>query len=349
LKAPTHIGVSSPSLQYRECMAWCRAGTQTSSFNSSSRPNADGEGEMNIDTETMRSMGTVGLARPVPTCEADAYIGPERRSSAGRRRTDLSPEQQLQILRTIVDFNQLAADAGDPVTAFVGLIDCAAALHADCDFTVTLIDSSGEMSIAASSSEAVRLLTERQIDDNEGPLLDSHTFCDESIVYRLSELEGRWPRFRPLALAIGYQTTYHLPLRTNGELIGMFSVYDHGVNRVGNVRLDLLLELALAAARGLSSSRMYQHATSLAAQLQQALNSRVVIEQAKGITAARLALDPESAFNVLRRYSRNHGVRLHDVAVGVIEGKINGIQLREVTPPKRHAMHDINAPMEVTA
>jgi hypothetical protein len=131
---------------------------------------------------------------------------------------------------------------------------------------------------------------------------------------------GRWPRFAARAVADGYLSVHALPLRVRNEVIGAVGVFGHG--RGGVAEADALVARALAgvATIGLLQERTVRQTEVLGAQLEAALESRVVVEQATGAIAQRLRIGADEAFEMMREYAHSHRQRLTDVARTMMSG-----------------------------
>lgn len=132
--------------------------------------------------------------------------------------------------------------------------------------------------------------------------------------------DARWPALRRLADAAGL-ALHSVPLAVREEQLGVLTVLRADPSWGGD-ECDALGSLAAVAAARMAAERALDEALALTGQLQRALDSRVVIEQAKGIVAARDSLDMSHAFDLLRRYSRTRGRKIHDVARDVVEGRL---------------------------
>lgn len=180
----------------------------------------------------------------------------------------------------------------------------------------------GELRVMASSSEAMRVLELFEIQAQEGPCLDSYRSGEQVVNQDLGAANGRWPHFAGEALAAGFHSVHALPMRLRGTVIGAVNLF--------HVERGEMREADLAAAQAfadVATIAILQHRAVLEAQvvneqLNHALNSRIVIEQAKGMLAEREGLDMEQSFFMLRNHARNHNLRLVDVATSVIDGKI---------------------------
>jgi GAF domain-containing protein len=184
-------------------------------------------------------------------------------------------------------------------------------------------DQRGLLQVAASSSEQVRLIELFELQNHEGPCLDCYTEGRPIGVAQLSDGNERWPRFAVEASSAGFDAVHALPLRLRGQTIGALNLF---WTRPADVHLDdLRVAQALAdvATIAILQERLTRSRELLAGQLQAALNSRVVIEQAKGVLAERGGLDMTAAFYLLRRTARTSNRRLAEVATEVVEGRDN--------------------------
>jgi ANTAR domain len=133
---------------------------------------------------------------------------------------------------------------------------------------------------------------------------------------------ARWPRYAAAARAAGFGTVSALPMRRRDRAVGVIIVLGPGGYRLGAAEARLAQVLAKAAAIAISRQREHRDAERTARQLQGALDSRVVIEQAKGAVAARLGITPEAAFELLRGYARQASRPLAEVAGEAVRGEL---------------------------
>jgi transcriptional regulator with GAF, ATPase, and Fis domain len=183
---------------------------------------------------------------------------------------------------------------------------------------VLLADPRGQLRVAAASSEAVGLVELFQIQNDQGPCLDCFHTGQPVTAADLTGPEQRWPRFAAAAAQAGFRAVHALPMRLRDQVIGALNLFSAQANPLGQDDLRTGQALADVATIGLLQERNVRRAETLAEQLQAALNSRVVIEQAKGRLAGRLGLDMDQAFALLRGHARNTNRRLTDVARQVI-------------------------------
>lgn len=222
------------------------------------------------------------------------------------------------------------------VTAFVRLADTLAAdydvievLHGLCIDCVTLFaldaaglllaDQRGGLAVAASSSEQAHLVDLFQIQSDEGPCLDSYA---TSSMVTCTDLAGeglqRWPMFAARAVAEGYRSVHALPLRLRTRTIGALNLFAAEPGSLPADDLHSAQALADVATIGVLHERTIADQQIVNEQLQGALNSRIIIEQAKGVLSVHGDLDMDTAFELLRRHARRTNQRLSQLAADVV-------------------------------
>ena len=179
-----------------------------------------------------------------------------------------------------------------------------------------------DLRVMASSSEAMRVLELFELQSQEGPCLDAYRTGLPVVNRDLSTANGRWPRFAAEALAAGFHSVQALPMRLRGAVVGALNLFHVEPGEMRQADIDAAQALADVATIAVLQHRAALEAQVLNDQLNHALNSRIVIEQAKGMVAERRSLDMEEAFTALRNHARNHNLRLADVARGVIDGTV---------------------------
>src|SRR5579863_5008776 len=185
-----------------------------------------------------------------------------------------------------------------------------------------LVAPDGNLRVMASSSEAMRLLELFELQAQEGPCLDCYR-TGRPVVNQDLEANGRWPRFSSEALAAGFHSVHALPMRLRGTTLGALNLFHVEPGEMRQSDIDSAQALADVATIAILQHRAALEAQVLNEQLHHALNSRIVIEQAKGIIAERQHLNMEQAFSTLRTHARNHNRPLVEVAEAVIEGSIS--------------------------
>lgn len=137
----------------------------------------------------------------------------------------------------------------------------------------------------------------------------------------------RWPEFVRAALEAGFRSLHVLPMRRRDDVIGALNLFGSGSDPLPDGDLRIGQALADVATTALQRCRQLRNADQLAKQLQGALRSRIVIEQAKGVLAERGRLGMDHAFERLRGYARSHNRRLYDVATAVVRGTMDKDEL----------------------
>ena len=199
---------------------------------------------------------------------------------------------------------------------------------------VLLTDQRGGLQLVASSSEETRLLELFQLQAEEGPCLDCISTGASITVDDLPSAGGRWPRFTAAAALVGYHSVHAMPLRLRDEVIGGLNLFRGEVPPLTPADREIAQALADVATIGVLQQRSMHRSSLLAEQLQHALDSRVVIEQAKGVLAEHGQVPMDIAYGVLRSYARNKNLKLSSVAEDIVRGRI---PLDQVTAAKRRS------------
>ncbi len=167
-----------------------------------------------------------------------------------------------------------------------------------------------------------------EVQTQDGPCLDC---CRDGRPVREDDLQGaagRWTQFAPAALDAGFRSTYAVPMRLRDERIGALNLFADRVNGLTEADQALGQAMADVATIGLLHERVLDEQAVVSGQLQTALNSRIAVEQAKGLIAELADVDMGEAFLLLRSFARNHNRRLRDVVADVINRDLSADQLR---------------------
>ena len=190
-----------------------------------------------------------------------------------------------------------------------------------------LVDASGRLRVMSSSSERSRLLELMEIQNDEGPCLDCHREGRPVIVADLAAQRARWPSFAEEAMRVGFGAVYALPMRLRSDTIGALNLFHRDPDTITEATLRIGQALADVATIAILQQRAARAREELAQQLQTALNSRVIIEQAKGVLAERQHADMSTAFSLLRGHARSTHQQLSEVARAVVAGELSADQL----------------------
>ena len=242
--------------------------------------------------------------------------------------------REALLSKTFVELADTLVNAFDVVELLTLVADrCVEALDVDAA-GVMLLAPEGDLRVMASSSEAMRLLELFELQTEEGPCLDCYRTGQPVLNQDLAMVNGRWPRFAPEALQAGFHSVHALPLRVHDKIIGALNLFHASQGEIDEVDVAVAQAFADVASIAILQYRATLESQVLNEQLHHALNSRVVIEQAKGMVAERNNLHMEQAFSVLRAYARNHNLRLADVARDVIIGSLSSSALDDRPPAK---------------
>jgi len=238
--------------------------------------------------------------------------------------TDLLSDTFVELADTmvanfdVIDFLHLLTDRS------VALLGASAA-------GVVLADPRGELRVAAASSEQAGVLELFQLQNDQGPCLECFRTGRPVTAADLAGSAQRWPRFAHAATQAGFATVHALPMRLRDQVIGALNLFGAAPGLFQAEDLRIGQALADVATIGLLHERNVRRSETVAEQLQAALNSRVVIEQAKGKLAERLGIDMDRAFTMIRDYARDTNQRLTDVARTFVDSAS-----AEFPPPAGH-------------
>jgi GAF domain-containing protein len=200
-------------------------------------------------------------------------------------------------------------------------LDRAAALIAGAfdeadDVSVTLAD--GRPLTIASSGELALRADEGQYDVDTGPCLHAMRSGEVVVVDDLTT-EKRWPQFQPHGVAAGVRSSLSLPLRSADEIVGSLNIYSRTPGSFDADSQSLAEEIASYTGVVLMNAELYFAASARADQMREAMESRAVIEQAKGILMAQQGCDADTAFFLLVRRSQTSHQKLRVVAAALVE------------------------------
>ena len=187
---------------------------------------------------------------------------------------------------------------------------------------IMLADQRGGLEVMAASSHASRLVELFELQHEEGPCLEA--FRSGRAVSKVdpAAMRAAWPVFTPRLAQAGFASAQAIPLRLRDEVIGALNVFRVAPGALSESDLQLARALADVATVGIIQQRALTARELLAEQLQEALNSRIRIEQAKGILAERSGVGVDEAFVLLRSHARRTSAPLHRVVAEVIAGRL---------------------------
>jgi transcriptional regulator with GAF, ATPase, and Fis domain len=242
--------------------------------------------------------------------------------------TTVSPERLAKVFVEIAD---TLVDEFDIVEFLHMLADHAAGLVPASAVGLLLTDQRGNLEFMAGSDENVKLLELFQLQNREGPCLDAFRAGRPVINADLRTAGARWPRFAPRATAAGFRSVQAFPLRLRSQVIGALNLFGSDVGGFDDADVRIVQAMADVATIGLLQEKAIHRGELLTEQLQGALNSRIVIEQAKGVIAQAYRVSVDHAFVAMRGYARRTNRRLNDVAYAVVTDLAS---LPDLVPPQ---------------
>jgi transcriptional regulator with GAF, ATPase, and Fis domain len=247
-------------------------------------------------------------------------------------------QHEQRLARVFVELADTLVDDFDILEFLSRLVERCAELLDVSAAGVVMSDQRGRLAVVAASSEQARLLELFAIQSNDGPCLDCVRTGEPVSSSDLAAEDARWPNFAPAARAAGFHATHAVPMRLRRTVVGALNLLNDHIDGVDEASVRLGQAMADVATIGMLQQRAIYDSSVLAEQLQSALNSRVIIEQAKGVLSAHTGLDMEQAFAVLRGFARSHSQRLSDVARSIADGTadLDAIHRRAPGPVPRH-------------
>lgn len=182
---------------------------------------------------------------------------------------------------------------------------------------VSLVED-GRLRFATALDEATASLERVQEEDQAGPCVEAFRSGEPFLVGHLDDVENRWPGFVGQARQIGFSAMAGIPMRINGESLGAVNLYHTSPRTWTDTDVQVASVLADMATSYVISASALERQQRTAEQLQRALQSRVVIEQAKGILAAERRISVDEAFELLRGHARSHNADLRATAEAVV-------------------------------
>ena len=242
------------------------------------------------------------------------------------------PDREQRVSDAFVALADTLVDDYDVIDLLDQLVaHCVALLAADAA-GLLLGDARQQLRVVAASSEDAQTMELLQLQSDEGPCLEAYQSVRQVRTPDLSQVADRWPRFVEAAARAGAFASVHaIPMRLRGQAIGVLNLFHRTPGPLPETDLSLGQALADVATIGILQERAIRRGEVLNEQLQTALNSRVIIEQAKGVVAQRLGVGMDAAFDRLRRHARHNNLRLVEVARRTVTGELDLDVLSTVT------------------
>ena len=230
--------------------------------------------------------------------------------------------REAKLVRTLVELADTLVDEFDVVELLTLLTDRCVDVLDVAAAGIMLVGPDDDLRVMASSSDTMRLLELFELQSHEGPCLDCFRTGKPAMNHDLATAGDRWPRFSVEAVEAGFHSVHALPMRLRGSVIGALNLFRVETGQMKQADVEVAQAFADVATITILQHRAEIEGQMVNEQLQSALNSRIVIEQAKGILSQRENLNMEQAFSCLRAHARKHNLRLVDVAYKVIDGSL---------------------------
>jgi transcriptional regulator with GAF, ATPase, and Fis domain len=243
--------------------------------------------------------------------------------------------KEREVLRALVEVADTFVADYDVVDFLHGLAErCVSILDVD-EAGVMLTDTTRTLHYVASSSEQMRLVELLELQNEQGPCLDAYRVGRVTVSAQAEEAEQRWPQFGSHARAAGFASLAGVPMRLRLDRIGSLNLFSRRPGGLSEEDQHVAQAMADIATIGVLQARAIHDGQVVSSQLQTALESRIVIEQAKGIIAEHKAITVDDAFLLLRNHARTHKGKLTDTARQIVNGALRPDALGSTRPPRR--------------
>lgn len=226
--------------------------------------------------------------------------------------------RDTQLLETFAVLADTLVAGYDVVDLLQTLVDRCQSLLEVTAAGILLADEHGDLELVVSTSEAASVVETMQISADAGPCIQSFSEGRIVAIEDIREVPESWRMFKQSALEHGYLAVQAVPLKLRDTTIGTLNLLRAAPGEFPRQETVAARALADVATIGIIQERTLRHADTVREQLQNALKSRVVIEQAKGVVAYRRSITPEEAFDVIRGYARSNRLSLSQVAAQLV-------------------------------
>jgi ANTAR domain/GAF domain len=230
--------------------------------------------------------------------------------------------RQERVTRVFVELADTLVVGFDVIDFLHTLVERTVELLAADAAGLMLADQQGRLEVVAASSEEARVLELFELQSSQGPCMECFTTGEPLVNIDLAEMKRRWPLFAEAAAVAGYSSAHALPMRLRGNVIGAMNLFTIAEAPLTTDDVALGQGMADIATIGLLQQRRAVEQDVLTEQLQAALNTRIVIEQAKGVLSERAGIGLGEAFSVMRSQARRTQQPLTAVAYAVLDGTL---------------------------
>ena len=238
-----------------------------------------------------------------------------------------------EVLRALVEVADTFVADYDVVDFLHGLTArCVALLDVD-EAGVMLVDPSRTLRYVASSSEQMRVVELLELQHEEGPCLEAYRDGRVTMSTDADDAVKRWPNFGSHAREAGLESLAGVPMRLRLDSIGALNLFSRRPGGLSEEDQQIAQAMADIATIGVLNERAIRDGRIVTAQLQTALESRIAIEQAKGVLAENLGINVDDAFTMLRNHARTHNSKLTETAREIVAGALRPDALAAEIPP----------------
>ena len=230
--------------------------------------------------------------------------------------------REIWLAETLVELADTPVAGFDHDAYLAKLTTRLAELLGRAEIGLIITETAAETRIAA-TSERMRDILSFELAHGEGPSMACCRSGQRILNQDISTDDPRWPRFATKARSAGFRCASALPMRRHDDILGAVGILDAQGRPFSDTEISLAQTLADAATISLRHQSALLRSTRTSEQLQHALDSRVTIEQAKGMTAARLGISLGEAFELLRTHARRRNMKLIDVADDAIHQRLS--------------------------
>lgn len=235
-----------------------------------------------------------------------------------------------RLVRVLVSMADTLVSDFDPIDLFYELVTSCTDLLDVAQAGLLVTDGDGVLQVVAASSEATSVVELLELENQGGPGTEAFRTGRpvRSGELAASEAQHRWPGFGAAALSTGFRAVTAVPMRLRDHVLGALDLFLTEAVDLTDEDMTVAQALADLATIALLQTRTHIDDRSLISQLRTALQTRVVIEQAKGIVAQEADLTMDEAFSRIRNHSRSTNAQLRKVAAAIVSGDLTPPHLR---------------------
>lgn len=230
--------------------------------------------------------------------------------------------RETQLVETFVTLADTLVDDYDVVELLQTLVERSAAIFDAAAAGIVLVDETGHLDVLASTDEDTRLVEVMQLKADQGPCIESYRTGLVVSVADITAVEERWPAFAARTAELGFRSVHSVPMRLRETTIGSLNLFGARIGELSPENAAAARALADVATIGILHERAVRESDLTTMQLQHALDSRVIIEQAKGVVAYMHDIGVDASFALIRNHARNTSTPLTEVARRIVQREL---------------------------